>query len=69
MKFRRPNPFYAISRALDGTNRRESCDGCKYRRVLGRDGAKYKVCNYMCDTGEPRGCPADRCTKKERAKA
>lgn len=40
---------------------RKSCDGCMY---LGWTDGKFR-CNYILFTGEPRGCPANRCTKKK----
>jgi len=51
---KRPHkPFYEIFN-------RESCKGCIYRRgVIGGT-----ACHYMLDNDEPRGCPADSCTKK-----
>lgn len=53
---------------LIGVNRRTSCRGCIHRRGLGGKGSKYTVCHYILDTGSPRGCPADRCTRKKVAK-
>lgn len=48
---------------------RESCDGCvHYRPLYSVDKrVKYKhymCCHYILDTGEPRGCPAENCSKK-----
>ena len=57
-------PIYNACVRLPGTNRRNSCDGCIYRRGISYEGYSYKVCHYMYDTGKPRGCPADRCDKK-----
>lgn len=41
----------------------KTCVGCAYYRPLcGNRGESY--CNYILDTGEPRGCPAENCKKK-----
>lgn len=52
--------------AITGTNYRESCNECIYRRALSRSGPKYMTCHYCYDTGKPRNCPADHCDKKRR---
>lgn len=45
---------------------RESCKGCIHHKNLTGDYRdKKKYCNYMLDTGEKRGCPPDKCTRKE----
>jgi len=41
---------------------RETCKGCVYHRAFGDD-RHEKYCNYIIDTGEPRGCPAKKCTR------
>lgn len=56
--------FYSISVNMTGRNERKSCKGCIYRRSLGTTNPNFNVCHYLYDTGEPRGCPADKCTKK-----
>lgn len=41
----------------------KTCVGCAYYRPLYENrGESY--CNYILDTGEPRGCPAENCKKK-----
>lgn len=40
----------------------KTCVGCAYYRPLYDNGESY--CNYILDTGEPRGCPAENCKKK-----
>lgn len=62
-----PLPIYNACVRLPGTNRRNSCAGCIYRRGIGSIGDKYTVCHYCYDTGTPRGCPAARCDKKRRS--
>lgn len=42
----------------------KNCKGCIYRRSLRSNNAGQTVCNYLLDTGEVRGCPADKCDKK-----
>lgn len=39
------------------------CEGCYYYKRLVHD-LDYKVCHYILIENEPRGCPADGCTKK-----
>ncbi len=41
---------------------RETCKGCVHHRALGSD-RHEKCCHYIIDTGEPRGCPAKKCTR------
>lgn len=41
---------------------RETCKGCKYLKQDWSHTGYY--CHYMIDTGERRGCPADKCDKK-----
>jgi len=41
---------------------RKTCKGCVHHRPLG-DNRHEKYCNYIIDTGEPRGCPAEKCTR------
>ena len=41
----------------------KTCVGCAYYRPL-YDNKGESYCNYILDTGEPRGCPAKNCTKK-----
>ena len=44
---------------------RESCKGCVHHRPLSSDGYDLlKCCLYILDTGAPRGCPPEHCTKK-----
>ncbi len=45
----------------------KKCKGCKHWRSLCGCPGGTKGCHYILDTGEPRGCPADKCTKKETA--
>ncbi len=40
---------------------RETCKGCVHYRAFGSDHHE-KCCHYIIDTGEPRGCPAKKCT-------
>lgn len=42
----------------------KNCKGCIYRRPLRSNNTGQTVCNYLLDTGELRGCPADKCDKK-----
>lgn len=41
----------------------KTCVGCAYYRPL-YDNRGESYCNYILDTGEPRGCPAENCKKK-----
>ena len=41
----------------------KTCVGCAYYRPL-YDNSGESYCNYILDTGEPRGCPAENCKKK-----
>lgn len=41
----------------------KTCAGCAYYRPL-YDNRGESYCNYILDTGEPRGCPAENCNKK-----
>lgn len=41
----------------------KTCVGCVYYRPL-YDNGRESYCNYILDTGEPRGCPAEKCKKK-----
>lgn len=41
----------------------KTCVGCAYYRPL-YDNRGESYCNFILDTGEPRGCPAEKCTKK-----
>ena len=41
---------------------RKSCKGCVHHRKIDYF---QMACHYMLDTGFPRGCPADKCTKKD----
>jgi hypothetical protein len=44
---------------------RKSCEGCIYHRALATHGQGFvKYCNYLLDTGKPRGCPPEKCDKK-----
>ena len=42
----------------------DTCKGCVYYRPLSESSRGKPYCNYILDTGEPRGCPAEKCTKK-----
>ena len=43
----------------------KTCKGCVYYRPLSESNNRGKpYCNYILDTGEPRGCPAENCEKK-----
>ena len=42
---------------------RKSCQYCRYRRPVTPMRPQETVCHYLLDTGEPRGCPAARCTR------
>lgn len=45
---------------------RASCKGCKYLMTLSPSWPNTeKYCNYMLETGEKRGCPPEKCTRKE----
>lgn len=40
------------------------CKGCAhYRSSTGSRGGE-EICHYILDTGEPRGCPPERCDKR-----
>lgn len=40
----------------------KSCVGCGHRRPISdRHKKSYKICHYILDTGEPRGCPVEKC--------
>lgn len=40
------------------------CAGCAhYRSSTGSRGGE-EICHYILDTGEPRGCPPERCDKR-----
>ena len=41
----------------------KTCVGCAHYRPL-YDNRGESYCNYILDTGEPRGCPAENCKKK-----
>lgn len=41
----------------------KTCVGCAHYRPL-YDNSGESYCNYILDTGEPRGCPAENCKKK-----
>ena len=60
--------FKPVAVMLEGANRRKSCAGCIYRRGIGSRGDRYKVCHYCIDTGMPRGCPEEKCTRKKVAR-
>lgn len=42
---------------------RRTCNGCIHRRPISTN--HVTACHYILDTGEPRGCPPENCTKKE----
>ena len=43
----------------------DTCRGCVYYRSLSENSPNLQpYCNYLLDTGEPRGCPAENCKKK-----
>ena len=42
----------------------DTCRGCVYYRSLSESSRGKPYCNYILDTGEPRGCPAENCEKK-----
>ena len=39
-----------------------SCKGCRYRIKAG----SYSVCDFLEQTGEPRGCSVENCTRYEK---
>lgn len=46
----------------------KSCLGCvHYRKFSTVVTGGVRGCHYMLDTGEPRGCSPENCTKKEAA--
>ena len=57
------NAIYVVLPSVSGTNKRSSCRGCIYRRPLGSHHS-FTVCHYFLDTGKPRGCPAENCSRK-----
>lgn len=43
-----------------------TCRGCIHLVCLAGAGSQTKNCNYIIDTGHPRGCPPGKgCTKRE----
>ena len=43
----------------------QTCEGCRYWRSASASNSRIiKVCHYLLDTGEKRGCPAKRCTRR-----
>lgn len=57
-------------KAMRGDIMADNCKGCIYwRSASDTNGKVIKLCHYLLDTGERRGCPADKCTRKvEKAK-
>nr|DAX01845.1 MAG TPA: hypothetical protein [Bacteriophage sp.] len=51
-----PDPVKRTSTAANVRHRRTGCRGCIYRRD--------NTCCYCFDTGHPRGCPVEHCTRK-----
>lgn len=43
-------------------NRHKRCEGCGHRRPITHSDTSIQICNYILDTGEPRGCSAENCT-------
>lgn len=43
----------------------QMCKGCKYFRSLTDIKTSRRYCNYLLDTGEPRGSPPQECTHKK----
>lgn len=43
------------------------CDGCIYWRCLSSNQTiqSLKACHYCIYTGQPRGCSADKCTRRK----
>ena len=41
---------------------RRTCNGCVHRRPISTN--HVTACHYILDTGLPRGCPPENCTKK-----
>lgn len=44
------------------------CKGCKHFRSFTDIKTSRRYCNYLLDTGEPRGSPPQECTHKENIK-
>lgn len=44
---------------------RKTCQGCVHYRTLGQTPKAGKGCHYFLDTYDQRGCPPEKCTKKE----
>lgn len=42
----------------------EVVESCKYAKKFTYEGTKY--CDYLCMTGQRRGCPGERCDKYEK---
>ena len=58
------NKMTSIAKTPKHMNRK-SCEGCIYHRALATHGYGFvKYCNYLLDTGKPRGCPPEKCDKK-----
>lgn len=60
-----PPPIKREKKICCGANRRQSCQSCVYRRGIGARGDRYTVCCYCFDTGTPRGCPPENCSRKK----
>lgn len=41
---------------------RKTCAGCGHYRPLTTKTLSLSACHYILDTGEPRSCPAEKCT-------
>lgn len=43
--------------------RHKKCEGCGHRRpITGDNSLGIKICCYLLDTGEQRGCSVENCT-------
>ena len=43
----------------------KNCKGCIHLRSLGTNPKADLACHYFLDTYDQRGCPPEKCTKKE----
>lgn len=47
----------------------KSCKGCIYWRFAAHTSSRgLKICHYLLDTGEKRGCPSENCAHYTKAK-
>lgn len=69
-RIRKIDPLFGTRtiKGITGRHERKTCKGCVYLMPLDPGANKYKVCHYCYITGKPRGCPAEKCTRKQTTK-